>query len=82
MKASDFNLEKEINFSFSTGEVTFKNSRLLIFDANALGLLRENILQKFGMEEARIIFLKFKIIFRTRCFLIIETNKTYVPVGS
>ncbi len=58
MKASDFNLSKEINFSFERGEVTFKNNRFIILDANAIGLLRYKLIEQLGMEQARALFLK------------------------
>ena len=39
MKATDFNLSEEVVFSPDTGIVRFCNTRLLLFDADALGLL-------------------------------------------
>lgn len=62
MKAIDFNLPKEINFSFEDGEVTFKNNRLILFDVNAIGLLRHHVIERLGMHEARKLFLKFGYI--------------------
>ncbi len=59
MKAIDFNLSKDINFDFSQGITTFKDNRLVIFDSNAMGLLRHNITLALGKEKARELFLKF-----------------------
>lgn len=59
MKATDFDLSKHINFSLETGVTTFKDSRLVIFDANAVGLLRQSLVDELGPEKARKIFLEF-----------------------
>jgi hypothetical protein len=59
MKATDFNLSTELKFSVETGITSFKNSRLVIFDANAIGLLRQNLLKELGWEKARRFFLCF-----------------------
>ncbi len=59
MKATDFDLSKHINFSPETGITTFKDSRLVIFDANAVGLLRQSLVEELGVEKARKIFLEF-----------------------
>jgi hypothetical protein len=59
MKATDFNLSKEIKFSLETGITTFRDSRLVLFDANAIGLLRQNLIDELGMGKARSFFLKF-----------------------
>jgi hypothetical protein len=58
MKALDFDLSKEINFDFAQGITSFRESRLVILDANALGLLRQNLLESLGMEAARAFFLR------------------------
>lgn len=59
MKATDFNLSKEMEFSLETGMTVFRNNRLLIFDANAIGLLRQNLIEVLGVEKAREFFLRF-----------------------
>lgn len=59
MKAADFNLQKEISFSPKTGVTSFKNNRLLIFAADAIGLLRQKLLEELGSERTREFFLKF-----------------------
>ncbi len=59
MKAIDFNLSKDIKFSFESGITSFKDTRLVVFDANAVGLLRQNIVNEIGMESARRLFLRF-----------------------
>jgi hypothetical protein len=59
MKATDFNLSKDMEFSFETGVTRFKATRLVIFDVNAIGLLRHRVVNELGMEKARDIYLKF-----------------------
>jgi hypothetical protein len=59
MKATDFNLARELRFNAETGITTFKDSRLVIFDANAIGLLRQNLINEIGLESARLLFLRF-----------------------
>lgn len=39
---------------------SFKDTRLVIFDANAIGLLRQNLLlEELGWDKARRFFLRF-----------------------
>ncbi|RPH33852.1 MAG: hypothetical protein EHM93_03305 [Bacteroidales bacterium] len=59
MKATDFNLSKDIVFNVEKGMTTFKDTRLVIFDANAIGLLRQSIFKELGWERARSLFFKF-----------------------
>jgi len=59
MKAMEFDLSKQIRFDFETGITTFEDNRLVIFDANAVGLLRQNLIEEFGVAQARRIFLQF-----------------------
>lgn len=59
MKATDFNLSREISFNPDEGITTFRNNRLILLDANAMGLLRQSIIEKLGFEEARKLFLRF-----------------------
>jgi hypothetical protein len=59
MKATDFNFQDDLKFDLDTGLTTFKDSRLVIFDANAIGLLRQSLLEELGWEKARRFFLRF-----------------------
>ncbi|MDK9700345.1 MAG: XylR N-terminal domain-containing protein [bacterium] len=59
MKASDFNLPKDLQFDFDNGQTSFKTSRLVLFDAGAIGLLRYELIEMLGIEKAREFFLKF-----------------------
>jgi hypothetical protein len=59
MKATDFDLSKELKFSLETGITTFRDSRLVMFDANSIGLLRQRLIETVGWNAARDFFLKF-----------------------
>ena len=59
MKATDFDLSRDLKFDMQTGVTSFKNSRLIILDANAMGLLRQKLLEMLGPDKARELFLKF-----------------------
>lgn len=59
MKATDFNFQKDLKFDTKNGITSFLDNRLVIFDVNAIGLLRQNIIENFGWEKAREIFLRF-----------------------
>jgi hypothetical protein len=59
MKATDFDLSKDLQFNLATGITRFRATRLVIFDANAIGLLRQIVTESLGWVEARAIFLRF-----------------------
>src|SRR5579859_145603 len=59
MKATDFDLSKDLQFSLERGVTTFRDSRLVIFDSNAIGLLRQSLIRRLGPAEAREFFLQF-----------------------
>lgn len=59
MKALDFNLSQDVKYSLETGITSFRGSRLVFFDANSIGLLRQSIIESMGMVKARELFLKF-----------------------
>jgi hypothetical protein len=59
MKATDFDLQRDLAFDMDSGITRFLGSRLLIFDANAMGLLRDELINELGLEQARRFFLRF-----------------------
>ncbi len=77
MKVTDFNLEKDIRFDFNKGMTTFKDSRLVIFDANAMGLLRQKIFDMIGFEKARELFLQFGYQHGYSDFMQMKLNYTF-----
>lgn len=59
MKATDFDLSRDIKFDISKGITSFKKSRLLIFSASSIGLLRQSLIDDLGIDKTRELFLKF-----------------------
>lgn len=59
MKATDFNLARDLTYDTEAGMTMFKDNRMLIFDSGAIGLLRQNLIEKLGIAEARKFFLRF-----------------------
>lgn len=59
MEANDFDLEKDLAYGTDSGVNTFRNNRMLILDADALGLLRQQLLNEFGVEKARKFLFRF-----------------------
>jgi hypothetical protein len=59
MKATDFDLSKDLRFSLEKGITSFRDSRLVIFDANSIGLLRQSLINQLGISQAREFFLRF-----------------------
>lgn len=77
MKATDFNLAKDIEFSLETGITTFKDNRLILFDANAIGLLRHQLIEDIGWDAARNNFLKFGFHNGYADFMQMKVNYTF-----
>lgn len=59
MKARDFDLSKEIIFEPERGLTTWGKHRLVIFEARAIGLLRQSVLEMLGWHKAQEFFLRF-----------------------
>jgi hypothetical protein len=59
MKATDFDLRKDLKFDPESGFTTFRDSRVIILDANAMGLLRQQLVEELGFDGARRFFLRF-----------------------
>ncbi|HPM37915.1 MAG TPA: XylR N-terminal domain-containing protein [candidate division Zixibacteria bacterium] len=54
-----FDLSRELSFHPDTGRTLFRDSRVLILDANAIGMLRQNLLDTLGWAQARDFLLRF-----------------------
>jgi hypothetical protein len=78
MKATDFDLSREIRFSPESGITSFRNSRLLIFDADALGLLRQKLTEELGVPRTREFFLKIGYQHGYSDFMQMKIN--YTPI--
>jgi hypothetical protein len=59
MKAIDFDFSKNLHLNLETGIAKFEENRMVIFDTNALGLLRQDLINELGFEKAKNFFLKF-----------------------
>ena len=59
MKALDFDFSKDLKLDVESGIVSFKNIRLVMFDVEAIGLLRKLLIDELGVKKARKIFLQF-----------------------
>jgi hypothetical protein len=59
MKASDFNLAQGLKFNLDSGVTSFLDNRLLIFNADAIGLLRQTMIEHLGWEKTRELWLQF-----------------------
>ena len=51
MKATDFDLAKDLKFDLQAGKAALKNHRLVILDANAMGLLQAEVAGELGMGK-------------------------------
>ncbi len=77
MKATDFDFSKGLAFDLKTGYTTFAGSRLVIFDSNAIGLLRQNLIEQLGWERARYFFLRLGFQNGYSDFMQMKTNYTF-----
>ena len=59
MKANEFDLSKGLKLDPTTGVASFGGSRLVLFDAAAIGLLRQDLVETVGSAQARRLFLRF-----------------------
>jgi hypothetical protein len=59
MKATDFDILCDLKHYPDKGLIEFHNARIVWFDTNAIGLLRQNLIDDFGFDKARGFFLRF-----------------------
>jgi two-component system, NtrC family, response regulator HydG len=59
MNPDELKLLELLKADVETGVIRFKHRRMLIFDANALGLLRKELVETLGLERARRILTRF-----------------------
>ncbi|HKP11042.1 MAG TPA: XylR N-terminal domain-containing protein, partial [Blastocatellia bacterium] len=53
MKPEDLKLVELLQIDEEAGAIHFKNRRMLIFDADAMGLLRHELIEGLGVAAAR-----------------------------
>jgi len=59
MKAADLHPDEALTFEPGGGLIHFGSSRLLLFDATSLGLLRKELIDDLGFNGARVILGRF-----------------------
>src|SRR5262249_38368156 len=59
MKPSELKLLELLKADEESGVIHFKHRRMLIFDADAMGLLRKELVETLGLEGARRILTRF-----------------------
>ena len=58
MKASEFDLRRDLRLDPHTGITTFRHNRVMIFDANVFGLVRQELIEEIGTARAKDFFLR------------------------
>lgn len=59
MKAADFDLERDLQYGAQQGVNVFHANRMVTFNADAIGLLRQQLIDSVGTERARELLLRF-----------------------
>lgn len=59
MKASDLHLVELLDIQPEQGSIRFKDRRMLLWDADAFGSLRQELIESLGVDEARPILKRF-----------------------
>jgi two-component system response regulator HydG len=59
MKPEEIKLIELLQINEDAGTIQFRNRRLLIFDADAMGLLRKEMIESLGVDGARKILARF-----------------------
>src|SRR6476620_2518192 len=59
MKETELKLGSVLRFQEDLGLITFKDNRLLLIDAEAMGLLRREIIGVLGQDMARRLFTRY-----------------------
>lgn len=59
MQASDLRMENLLHFIPEQGKILLKGTRVMIFDANALGKLRKDLIDTLGMDRAKGFLIRY-----------------------
>lgn len=81
MKAADFQLEEDLEYGMEQGVNVFKNNRMLTFNADAIGLLRQQLIEAVGVESARELLLQFGFQSGYADFLQMKTSYDFDTEG-
>jgi len=74
MQASDFDLEGDLTYGSQPGVNEFHANRMVTFNADAIGLLRQQLIDAVGTEQARELPLRFGFQSGYADFLQMETG--------
>jgi hypothetical protein len=74
MESDDFDLEEDLEYGSSYGINTFRNNRMLIFNAKSMGLLRQQLIDTLGIKKTRETLFRFGFQSGYADFLSIEKN--------
>lgn len=77
MKATDFDFSRDLRFGPDTGIATFHDTRQVIFSADSIGLLRNDLIQALGWTAARELLLRFGYQSGYADFLQMRINHTF-----
>ena len=77
VKATDLNLKDGLSFDLEAGVTSFRNTRLVLFDADAMGLLRQSVFEQVGWDAARRIFFRFGFQHGFSDFLQVKLNHSF-----
>jgi predicted hydrocarbon binding protein len=81
MEAKDFDLEGDLEYGAMDGVNVFKNNRMLTFNADAVGLLRQQLIDAVGTESARELLLQFGFQSGYADFLQMKTSYDFDTEG-
>lgn len=59
MRASELRMEKLLQFQPDQGKILLKGSRVIIFNASALGKLRKDLIDTLGMDRAKGFLIRY-----------------------
>jgi transcriptional regulator with GAF, ATPase, and Fis domain len=59
MKPEDLKLVELLQIDEEAGTIYFKNRRMLLFDADAMGFLRRELIERLGVASVRRLFVRF-----------------------
>lgn len=74
MKNSKLSFREHLRFDPEKGINSFHDSRIVLFEADAIGLLRQNLLEELGWEQTQAFFLRLGFQHGYADFLQVKLN--------
>lgn len=59
MRASELRMDELLHFSPEQGKIFLKDSRVIVFDAAALGMLRKDLIDTLGLDRAKGFLIRY-----------------------